>query len=64
VKGKITDENGVPIPGASIVIKGTSVGTKLFVYATSQIQIFAGFCGRLWRKTNYRSSDNRVQYFT
>src|SRR6185436_1451422 len=27
VKGKITDENGVPIPGASIVIKGTSVGT-------------------------------------
>ncbi len=27
VKGKITDDNGVPIPGASIVIKGTSVGT-------------------------------------
>lgn len=27
VKGKITDENGVPIPGASILIKGSSVGT-------------------------------------
>ncbi|NJO68303.1 MAG: TonB-dependent receptor plug domain-containing protein [Bacteroidetes bacterium] len=27
VKGKITDETGNPIPGASIIVKGTTVGT-------------------------------------
>src|SRR5688500_4294792 len=27
VKGKITDETGAPIPGASVVIKGTAIGT-------------------------------------
>jgi TonB-linked SusC/RagA family outer membrane protein len=27
VKGKLTDETGAPIPGASILIKGTTIGT-------------------------------------
>ncbi|MGD9993908.1 MAG: carboxypeptidase-like regulatory domain-containing protein [Salinivirgaceae bacterium] len=27
VKGKIVDENGEPLPGASIIQKGTSIGT-------------------------------------
>lgn len=27
VKGKLTDETGAPIPGASVLIKGTTVGT-------------------------------------
>jgi TonB-linked SusC/RagA family outer membrane protein len=27
IKGTITDNNGVPLPGVSIVVKGTSVGT-------------------------------------
>ena len=27
VKGKVNDENGMPIPGATILIQGTSKGT-------------------------------------
>ena len=28
VKGKITDDTGQPLPGANIIIKGTTVGTS------------------------------------
>jgi len=27
VSGNVTDENGLPMPGASIVVKGTTAGT-------------------------------------
>ena len=27
VKGKVTDEAGLPIPGANVIIEGTSTGT-------------------------------------
>ena len=27
VNGTVTDENGVPLPGASVVVKGTTTGT-------------------------------------
>lgn len=30
ISGKVTDQSGTPIPGASIVVKGTSVGVSAF----------------------------------
>ncbi|ASO07003.1 carboxypeptidase-like regulatory domain-containing protein [Arenibacter algicola] len=28
VQGTVFDDNGVPLPGASVVVKGTSTGTQ------------------------------------
>ena len=27
ISGKVTDENGEPIPGATVVVEGTNIGT-------------------------------------
>ena len=49
IQGKITDENGEPLPGASIVVKSTSIGTtsdfdgmyKLTIGENSEILVFS-----------------------
>ena len=28
INGKVTDENGAPLPGANVIVKGTSIGTN------------------------------------
>ncbi|MBX9806989.1 MAG: carboxypeptidase-like regulatory domain-containing protein, partial [Flavobacteriaceae bacterium] len=38
VKGKVNDENGMPIPGATILIKGTSKGTTSDLDGNYQIK--------------------------
>ncbi len=39
VSGKITDEKGAPIPGASILIKGTTTGTTTFKDGTFKLTV-------------------------
>ncbi|HEY5511029.1 MAG TPA: TonB-dependent receptor [Prolixibacteraceae bacterium] len=49
ITGKITDESGAPVPGATVIIKGTSTGTvsdidgnfSLGVPATAKILVFS-----------------------
>ena len=49
IQGKVTDENGVPFPGASVTVKGTSKGVitdydgfyKLILEENSEILIFS-----------------------
>ena len=44
VKGKITDVSGEPLPGAAVLIEGTSAGTgastSIMVYAKSPLLLF------------------------
>ena len=59
ISGKITDENGEPLPGASVVVKGTGVGTvadaegfyKLNVPDDATTLVFS-FVGFLTEETN------------
>lgn len=39
VKGRVTDSNGVPIIGASVVIKGTTIGVSTDVDGTFSLQV-------------------------
>lgn len=49
IQGKITDESGVPLPGASVIVKGTSVGAvadfdgvyKLILEENSEILVYS-----------------------
>ncbi|GEO06296.1 SusC/RagA family TonB-linked outer membrane protein [Adhaeribacter aerolatus] len=39
IKGKVTDENGDPLPGVVIVVKGTSLGTSTDAGGNYQIEV-------------------------
>ncbi len=39
ISGKITDENGEPLPGASVVVKGTAIGTTSDLEGNYQLKI-------------------------
>ena len=42
VKGQITDENNEPIPGASVLIKGTSIGVASDIDGSYTLSVPAG----------------------
>ena len=39
IKGKVTDTNGIPVPGASIIVKNTSIGTNTDFDGLFELQI-------------------------
>ena len=39
IEGKVVDENGEPLPGASVIIKGTNTGTVTDVYGHYKIDV-------------------------
>src|SRR5258705_7689107 len=39
IKGKVTDDKGAPIPGASVVVKGTNLGTTTSSEGTFSISV-------------------------
>ena len=49
ISGKVTDETGAPVPGATVIVKGTSIGTvtdydgnfTLGVPATAKALVFS-----------------------
>lgn len=60
IKGKVTDDHGIPLPGVSVVIKGTNVGAatdidgnySLEMEDESAVLIFS-FVGMLSQERNY-----------
>ena len=42
VSGKVTDEDGAPVPGANVVLKGTSTGTSADVDGNYRLSISEG----------------------
>ena len=65
IKGKVTDESGIPLPGASVLIEGTTTGTTtdfdgIFTLDVRQGQtIVVSYIG--YRKTS-RQVDNQDTY--
>ncbi len=42
VSGKVTDESGVPVAGASVLVKGTSIGTTTIADGSFQLSVPSG----------------------
>jgi TonB-linked SusC/RagA family outer membrane protein len=63
LKGKVTDETGEPIPGVSVLVKGTNVGTITNIDGAYSIEIPAGaktivysFVGMTTQEISYTGS--------
>lgn len=60
LKGKVTDKNGIPLPGVSVVIKGTSTGVatdidgnySLEIENSNAVLVFS-FVGMMSQEVNY-----------
>lgn len=60
IAGKITDENSVPIPGVSVVVKGTTIGTTSDFDGNYEITVDDFPATLLFSSLGYSSKDQEV----
>lgn len=64
IKGKVTDKDGVPLPGVSVVIKGTSTGVATDIdgnysieFSQENVILVFSFVGMLSQEVTYKGQD-------
>lgn len=67
ISGVVTDENGVSLPGVSVLLKGTKVGVStnkdgqfsLFVPDTTDVEVVVSFIGKKTREVSYKNRSRK-----
>lgn len=60
VTGKVTDESGAPISGASVIVKGTKAGTSTDADGTYSITIPAGGKTLIFTSVNFEEIEQQI----